>query len=78
MSTTAQPGSAANRCTTQSFAQKVNDILLKGGDKMYIMIKKYYVSYYIGPEGGASKEIQIEKKNEGWAVVNDDGMWNVK
>ncbi|HUT44805.1 MAG TPA: hypothetical protein VMX36_00910 [Sedimentisphaerales bacterium] len=38
----------------------------------------YYVSYYLGPEGGASKEIQIEKKNEGWAVVNDDGMWNVK
>jgi len=38
----------------------------------------YYVSYYIGPEGGASKEIQIEKKNKGWAVVNDDGMWNVK
>ncbi|MHC4204572.1 MAG: hypothetical protein ACYSTT_07955 [Planctomycetota bacterium] len=38
----------------------------------------YYVSYYLGPEGGASKEIFIEKKNEGWAVVNDDGMWNVK
>ena len=38
----------------------------------------YYVSYYLGPEGGASKEIQIEKKNEDWAVVNDDGMWNIK
>ncbi len=40
--------------------------------------KNYYVSYYIGPEGGASKEIMIEKKNEKWVVVNDDGMWNVK
>ncbi len=39
---------------------------------------KYYVSYYVGPEGGASKEIQIEKKNGQWTVVNDDGMWNVK
>jgi hypothetical protein len=38
----------------------------------------YYVSYYIGPEGGASKEIQIEKRNGKWTVVNDDGMWNVK
>ena len=38
----------------------------------------YYVSYYLGPEGGASKEIQIEKRNGDWAVVNDDGMWNVK
>lgn len=40
--------------------------------------KKYYVSYYIGPEGGASKEILIEKKIGKWAIVNDDGMWNVK
>jgi len=40
--------------------------------------KNYYLSYYIGPEGGASKEIQIEKKNGKWIVVNDDGMWNVK
>ncbi len=39
---------------------------------------KYYVSYYLGPEGGASKEIQIEKKNGEWAIANDDGMWNVK
>ena len=38
----------------------------------------YYVSYYIGPEGGASKEILIEKRNGKWTVVNDDGMWNVK
>ena len=38
----------------------------------------YYVSYYLGPEGGASKEILIEKVNEGWTVVNDDGMWNIK
>ena len=39
---------------------------------------KYYVSYYIGPEGGASKEIQIEKRKGKWIVVNDDGMWIVK
>jgi len=38
----------------------------------------YYVSYYLGPEGGASKEILIETRNGDWAVVNDDGMWNVK
>jgi hypothetical protein len=38
----------------------------------------YYVSYYIGPEGGASKDIQIEERNGKWTVVNDDGMWNVK
>lgn len=38
----------------------------------------YYISYYIGPEGGASKEIQIEKRNGKWVVVNDDGMWSVK
>ena len=40
--------------------------------------KSYYTSYYIGPEGGASKEILIEKRNGKWAIVNDDGMWNVK
>jgi hypothetical protein len=40
--------------------------------------KSYYVSYYIGPEGGASKEIIIEKRNDKWTVINDDGMWNVK
>ena len=40
--------------------------------------KNYYVSYYLGPEGGASKEIIIEKINEKWAVANDDGMWSVK
>ena len=39
---------------------------------------KYYVSYYIGPEGGASKEIRIENKNGQWTVMNDDGMWSVK
>lgn len=39
---------------------------------------RYYVSYYIGPEGGASKEIQIEKRNGKWFVVNDDGMWSIK
>ncbi|MHC4623281.1 MAG: hypothetical protein ACYS4W_05195 [Planctomycetota bacterium] len=39
---------------------------------------KYYVSYYIGPEGGASKEIQIEKRKGKWMVVNDDGRWIVK
>jgi hypothetical protein len=38
----------------------------------------YYVSYYLGPEGGASKAIIIEKTNGKWAVANDDGMWNVK
>ncbi len=40
--------------------------------------KNYYVSYYIGPEGGASKEILIEERSGKWVVVNDDGMWNVK
>ena len=40
--------------------------------------KSYYLSYYMGPEGGASKEILFEKKNGKWTVVNDDGMWNVK
>jgi len=38
----------------------------------------YYVSYYVGPEGGASKEIIIEERNGNWMVVNDDGMWSVK
>ncbi|MHC4455808.1 MAG: hypothetical protein ACYS0I_01770 [Planctomycetota bacterium] len=38
----------------------------------------YYISYYLGPEGGASKEILIEKRNGKWKVVNDDGMWSVK
>ena len=38
----------------------------------------YYVSYYLGPEGGASKEILVEKRNGKWTVVNDDGMWSVK
>jgi len=40
--------------------------------------KSYYVSYYIGPEGGASKEIIIEKMDGKWIVVNDDGMWSIK
>lgn len=40
--------------------------------------KSYYASYYIGPEGGASKEIVIEKRDGEWTVVNDDGMWSVK
>jgi hypothetical protein len=40
--------------------------------------QRYYVSYYTGPEGGASKKIQIEIRNGKWVVVNDDGMWNVK
>jgi len=39
---------------------------------------KYYVSYYVGPEGGASKEIQIEKRKGKWTILNDDGMWSVK
>ena len=40
--------------------------------------KFFYISYYIGPEGGVSKEIQIEKTDGKWTVVNDDGMWSVK
>jgi len=40
--------------------------------------KSYYISYYIGPEGGASKEILLEKRNGKWIIVNDDGMWSVK
>lgn len=39
---------------------------------------RYYVSYYLGPEGGASREIVIEKRNGGWTVAGDDEMWNVK
>lgn len=40
--------------------------------------QRFYISYYLGPEGGASKEILIEKSNGQWAVANDDGMWSVK
>lgn len=40
--------------------------------------QRFYISYYLGPEGGASKEILIEKGNGKWIVVNDDGMWSVK
>lgn len=40
--------------------------------------KSYYVSYYTGPEGGASKEIMIEKRVEKWIVMNDDERWNIK
>ena len=40
--------------------------------------KSYYISYYMGPEGGASKEIHLEKRNSKWIILNDDGMWNVK
>lgn len=40
--------------------------------------QSYYVSYYIGPEGGASKDIQIEKRSGKWTIINDDGFWNVK
>ena len=39
---------------------------------------RYYVSYYLGPEGGASREVLIEKSNGGWTVADDDRMWNVK
>ena len=39
---------------------------------------KYYISYYLGPEGGASKEIEIEKRDGRWRVVNDDEKWIVK
>lgn len=39
---------------------------------------KYYVSYYLGPEGGASKEIEIEKRDGKWAVVTGDESWEVK
>ncbi|UCG56627.1 MAG: hypothetical protein JSU70_17405 [Phycisphaerales bacterium] len=38
----------------------------------------YYVSYYVGPEGGASKEILLEERDRKWVVANDDGMWSVK
>ena len=40
--------------------------------------QRFYLSYYLGPEGGASKEILIEKSNGRWIVANDDGMWSVK
>jgi hypothetical protein len=40
--------------------------------------RSYYISYYIGPEGGASKEIHLEKRNGRWIILNDDGMWSVK
>jgi hypothetical protein len=40
--------------------------------------KSYYISYYMGPEGGASKEIHLEKRKGKLAVVNDDGIWSVK
>jgi hypothetical protein len=39
---------------------------------------RYYVSYYLGPEGGASKEIEIEKRGARLVVVDDDGRWEVK
>ena len=39
---------------------------------------KYYVSYYVGPEGAASKEIEIERRGGRLVVVNDDGGWQVK
>lgn len=40
--------------------------------------KRYYISYYMGPEGGASKEIHLEKRNGKWTILNNDGMWSVK
>ena len=40
--------------------------------------KNFYISYYLGPEGGASKEIRIEKRHGRWIIVNDDGRWSVK
>jgi hypothetical protein len=39
---------------------------------------RYYVSYYVGPEGGASKEIKMEKRGARWVVGSGDGKWNVK
>lgn len=39
---------------------------------------KYYVSYYIGPEGGASKEIEIIKRKGNWIIANDDQKWEIK
>jgi hypothetical protein len=39
---------------------------------------RYYVSYYLGPEGGASKEIEMEERSGRLVVVNDDGWWQVK
>ena len=40
--------------------------------------RSYYISYYMGPEGGAAKEILIEKRNGECTVIDDDGMWIVK
>ena len=39
---------------------------------------KYYLSYYLGPEGGASKEIEIVKRKGNWVVANDDKIWAIK
>jgi hypothetical protein len=39
---------------------------------------KYYVSYYLGAEGRASKEIQIKRRRMKWAAVPDDELWEVK
>ena len=39
---------------------------------------RYYVGYYMGPEGGASKEIQIIERKGRWIVANDDKKWEVK
>ena len=38
----------------------------------------FYIGYYLGPEGGASKEIRIEKRLGRRTIVNDDGKWSVK
>lgn len=39
---------------------------------------KYYISYYIGPEGGGSKVIEIVERKGEWRVANNDGRWVVK
>ena len=56
----------------QALLTLADDVIAKRNEK------NYYISYYMGPEGGASKEILIEKRNGKWMVVNDDGMWIVK
>ncbi len=38
----------------------------------------YYISYYLGPEGGALKTVELGKKNNRWVVLNADDRWIVK
>ena len=38
----------------------------------------YYVSYYLGPEGGGSTVIKIIKREGKWVVVNENEKWEIK